>query len=230
MTRSKLIHYVPERWAEALRAYRRQVQFRDAGVVFIHVPKAAGTSITDAIYGRFLGHFELIDVLRTGGKDILALPRFSVVRNPWDRLLSAYRFARAGGGSVARVKKDDDTVVNVTIRFPERYQGEDCSSFDCFVAEWLDGRKLDKLDSVFRPQSDYLCDREGKISVDHLGRVEDLRTTERWLRDALRRDIAIPHMNRTGQLVDYRTHYSPETRAIVERLYARDIELLGYDF
>lgn len=230
MAEAKLIHYVPERWAETLRAYRRQRQFRDAGIVFIHVPKAAGTSITDAIYGRFLGHFELVDVLRTGSKDVLTLPRFSVVRNPWDRLLSAYRFARAGKGSVARVKEGDDTVVDVTIRFPERYQGASCSSFDRFVAEWLDGRELSKLDSVFRPQSDYLVDRKGKIGVDHLGRVEDLKATEKWLCDVLRRRTAIPHMNSTGQKIDYRTQYSPETRAIVERLYARDIELLGYAF
>ena len=57
--------------------------FRDAGIVFIHVPKTAGVSITRAIYHRTVWcHFTLPQLLKYGDEDIVKLPRFAIVRNP----------------------------------------------------------------------------------------------------------------------------------------------------
>ena len=93
-----MVDLVSESWLQRLRAWRRRNDFRKAGVVLIHVPRTAGTSLALELYGRFVGHFSLADLCAVSAPDVLALPRFAIVRNPWDRLVSAWAFAKAGGG------------------------------------------------------------------------------------------------------------------------------------
>ncbi|GAH07415.1 unnamed protein product, partial [marine sediment metagenome] len=63
-----------------------------------HIPRNGGTSINNALYGRFMGHYTARDV-RFWAPDLFGrLPSFAVTRNPWARLLSAYRFAEKQSG------------------------------------------------------------------------------------------------------------------------------------
>jgi hypothetical protein len=201
---------------------RRAKYWRRAGIVFIHVPKAAGTSINEALYGRFIGHPHALDVRRWAPADIKALPSFSVVRNPWDRLVSAWRFARQGHG------------VGETYRAgmwqPARYQVPEFESFERFVREWLEPRDVRRLDGVFQPQSMFLCDRSGHILVDHVGQLEDLKPTYAFIAEHAGAAPAIGRANRSGQEFDYRTLYTPELAALVGEIYREDAERFGYRF
>src|SRR5690242_8686296 len=66
--------------------------------IFVHVPKAAGVSIARALYGDLgMGHMTLAEyrtVFRQRAFDKMF--KFAFVRNPFDRLHSAYHFLRAG--------------------------------------------------------------------------------------------------------------------------------------
>ena len=84
-------------WFETLRAYRARNNFRRAGVAFVHVPRAAGLSISRTLYNRDIFHFSASQMRRVLPADVLNLPRFAIVRNPWDRTVSAYHFATQGG-------------------------------------------------------------------------------------------------------------------------------------
>jgi hypothetical protein len=97
------------------------------------------------------------------------------------------------------------------------------------VNEWLAAQRLESLDVVFRQQSDYIVDREGTLSFDHVGRFENLADTISWLSGHLGRDLALPHTNHSDA-GDYRQLYTPQLRKRVAEIYARDVELLGYDF
>jgi chondroitin 4-sulfotransferase 11 len=214
---------VPETLLQRIRAYRRGRQFSKAGVTMVHVPRSAGTSLAASIYGTFLGHFTLQDLLSVSPARILALPRFTVVRNPWSRAVSAWSFARAGGGL------EPAGELRVRIAHPERYQGSEFASFERFVNDWLARQRLERLDGVFRLQTDYILDRDGKLALDHVGRFEQLPETIAWLSDRLGRKLVPPHANRS-EVADYRSYYTPSLRDRVAAIYARDIELLGYDF
>ena len=78
-------------------------RYMAAGVVFVHVPKAAGTSVATATIGRRAGHFTAAEIRAAMGPAFDRMFTFSVVRNPMDRLASAYRFARRGGGDSGAV-------------------------------------------------------------------------------------------------------------------------------
>lgn len=206
----------------ALLVRRRARYWLQAGIVFIHVPRAAGTSFNEALYGRFMGHPRASDLRRWAPAAVRALPSFSVTRNPWDRLFSAYRFARRGGG------------VGETYRAgmwrPQRYQGPEFESFDRFVREWLAPRDVTRLDGVFQPQWLFLCDADKKLLVDHAGRLDDLGPTYAFIEQHVGRAPPLAHANRSGEPADYRDQYSRALAKLVGDIYADDVRLFGYDF
>lgn len=192
--------------------------FRDAGIVFIHVPKTAGMSIARAIYHRTVWcHFTLPQLLKRGDDDILELPRFTIVRNPWDRAVSAYHFAKMGtipGGA--------------QMQHPEHYRGQAFETFETFVREYLGVYDVWKLDGVFRPQSYYLGP-PGRGNFDYIGDFDYMPETEQWLSKTLGRPIRLTHSNATDR-AKYRTYYSRTTRNIVAEVYRCDIDRFGFQF
>lgn len=203
---------------------RRASLFEEAGIVFVHVPKNAGTSISAAIYGRFVGHVWASDLDRWGGPRLRALPRFSVVRNPWDRCLSAYFFATTDRSSEKgrRLQK---------ISRPERFRSPEFSSFDSFVTNWLAHQDLNRVDQVFRPQVQFLKNLEGKVEMDFIGRVEQLNEVADRLSGLLCRPVQIGHKNKTAKSSrNYRDYYSDSLSDLVGRIYAEDIETFKYEF
>ncbi|MDT9598891.1 sulfotransferase family 2 domain-containing protein [Sphingosinicella rhizophila] len=213
--------HLPEELRRAVLVRRRARLWLRAGIVFVHVPKAAGTSINLALYGRFVGHPHASDICRWAPSEVRALPLFSVVRNPWDRLVSAYRFVRRGvgiGEARAGIWKS------------ERYQVPEFRSFEIFVKDWLARRDIVRLDGVFRPQWLFVCDSDRKPLPEHIGRLEDLAPTYDFIRQNLGAAPHFAHTNLSGEAVDYRKLYTPDLVRQVGDLYAEDISIFRYDF
>jgi hypothetical protein len=170
------------------------------------------------LYNRFIGHFPLTAIEAVGDAALLALPRFAVVRDPWERLASAYRFAAGGGGEGKLGALPATHIVRAV---------SDAGSFERFVKDWLSQRDINIVDGLFRPQSYYLRSAAAHLEFDHLGRIEDLHQTELWLGERLGCAITLPHSNAaSGQISPVR--YDAEMIDIVARIYAADIALLGY--
>ena len=99
VVRQTLLPLMPARLRHWLIAQNRQPLFdcfRKAGLVYVHVPRTGGTSISEAIFDSWIDHFTIREQLATLPADVLAMPRFTVVRNPWERALSSWSFARLG--------------------------------------------------------------------------------------------------------------------------------------
>jgi chondroitin 4-sulfotransferase 11 len=219
--RQTVVRLLPEDMLERRRVKLRAEVFRKAGVVFVHVPRSAGTSVTDVVFGRFIGHFRIEQVLKCSPPDILQLPRFTIMRNPWDRAVSAYEFARAGGGVGGERM--------IRIARPELYAGPEFSSFERFVKAFLAQKDLCRIDGVFRPQVYYAADSAGNLPFDHVGVFEKIEQTEQWLADTLGRPISFPRYNATKRTA-YRQYYDAELRNIVGDLYASDVKAIGAEF
>jgi hypothetical protein len=202
-----------------LNLYHRYFFWNKHKCVYIHVPKAAGTSINLAIYGRTLGHYSAIEIQSKFPKLFRDSFTFALVRNPWDRIYSAYKFARVG------------KTESMGVRNPEKYQVEEFNSFESFVVNWLKFKDVESLDFIFQPQFKFVCDENGNLMIDFVGKLEKLDEDMNFVKKKLNTHFNLSHSNKTYKLSNYQDAYkTQEMIDIVRDLYSKDIELFGYDF
>jgi hypothetical protein len=65
--------------------------------IFIHIPKAAGTSVALTLFGEPSRHVPWFEYYQANPRKFRKYFKFAFVRNPWDRLVSSYFFLRKGG-------------------------------------------------------------------------------------------------------------------------------------
>lgn len=202
-----------------INIYRRYFSWRKFGCIYIHIPKAAGTSINKAIYGKTLGHYKAQEIKSKFPSLYEKSFVFSFVRNPWDRVASAYRFVKSGGTSTMRVYK------------PEQYRRPEFDSFEKFVLEWLPKQDLSKVDVVFQPQSFFVCDKHDDISVDYLGKIENIASDIENVSAKVGYYINLKRENSTGTPKDYRELYKNDDmiRQVYD-IYKSDVDAFDYSF
>ncbi|WP_336959444.1 sulfotransferase family 2 domain-containing protein [Sphingobium aquiterrae] len=162
----------------------RLAGIRDAGALFIHIPKNAGMSVSNALYGLQVKHAS-VRYYDCVAPDLLdSLPSFALIRDPRERFLSAWRYGRAGGTAHNRV----------SMPFRPVYMA--FSSIDAALDHLESVRSIYAVDHIFRPQSWYITDREGEIMVDRLFLLSDMARASAAMPHLL--PAAIPHLNRTA--------------------------------
>jgi hypothetical protein len=205
---------LPENARIPLDILRRCHRWKKEGVLFIHVPKAAGVSVNQAIYGRPLGHFYAKDIKRICPKIFINTFSFSVVRNPVNRLYSAYSFSRQGGTSVMGMSNPDFYINN-----------PDFTSFEKFVTNWLKKQDLSKIDGIFRPQYLYLFDDSKNLLVDKFYKLEGVERNFDEISEKIGKPFILDHHNKSDRK---NIEISDELRATIYEIYKQDFELLDY--
>lgn len=207
--------------------------------IFVHIPKTAGLSVTDAFgkYGRPRGrsisrsisrrlpfqespstaHFR---VHEPASKMVQKLTRpvfdeflsFSVIRNPFEHAVSHYEYMKQ-----FRIK----STANKVAKMP-------------FV-EYLTYRQGTPIwnDTIFAKmpsQSYYLTDTSGALLVDRLIRFENLSPElEQLSVDLTLPEFSLRHVNKTKATKrPTASYYNPETEDLVRSIYAPDFDLLDY--
>lgn len=187
------------------------------GVLFIHIPKSAGTTICSELYGRRIGHYRYLDWVDLSSGDFMEnVKTFTVVRNPVARLESAYRFV-INGSKMGSVKNRESYLEDDRFR-----------SFDAFVQEWLVNQDLNTCDVIFRPQSFFVCDNENKILVDEIFKIEKPEEVEKYLSRILNREVKLHKLNATSNYEYKNVDCSEKTLELINRLYVKDFELFKY--
>ena len=194
--------------------------------LFVHIPKAGGVSVYNSLfapasgqdYVKSVGHHSIRDYeLIFGRKAVQTYFTFTVVRNPWARVLSAYQFLRRGG-----FHQQDAA-------WAERHLSQ-FSSFDEFVAQWLTPPNIYRA-LHFVPQHEFLRSRSGQLNLDFVGRLETIQADFDSIKEKIGIDCDIRHLNKSkSKPHHYRQSYTARSRHIVEQIYRTDIETFGYDF
>jgi hypothetical protein len=190
--------------------------------IFVHIPKAAGSSIKQALNLRGSGHPPWTLFARQYPKQWNEYLTFTVVRNPWDRVVSAFAYAKMERSywHDAKMQPHPDY---------ELLKGMGFQEFCGFLKQ--NARQL-QHESWF-PQYLWVTEeRDRKIAtvVRRVLRYENLDEHFPMLKAELGiSDVALPHVNKSdrGSYLDY---YDAESAQIVADLYEMDIKLFGYEF
>lgn len=190
--------------------------YDDKACVFVHIPKTAGLSLCRGLFDTdAVGHMPLHYYQRAlGDHKYKHYFKFSFVRNPWDRAYSAYNYLLRGGVS----KKD--LVWRETFSL--------YSDFNDFVANWMDEDNI-KLVLHFMPQIFFLKNAQGVVDFDFIGRFEDLEDDYAKIQERIGGE-ALKMINKSSSSLSYRDVYTKDSIDKIRQLYARDIDVLGYDF
>lgn len=230
--------------------------------IFVHIPKTGGTSVEDAFRDdlgiplekqgllflganpdrrkgpRRLSHFSASELLSSGyisKEQFDSYFKFSFVRDPWDRVVSTYKYLRVGG------------------------------EFKRFACDVLPNSlmKSSYYGYFVRPQYEYLYDGEGNCLVDFTGRFERLEEDFDTVREKLALETELPHKNQhvspriplasrfrqaalgalalnpahvvaafgTKQVRPRpRDYFDRESAEAVGEIYKRDADTFGYEF
>lgn len=207
--------------------------------IFVHIPKCAGISVGRSLFGEYGGsHLGIPTYQMIYSKaEFDAYFKFAFVRNPWDRVLSAYRYMGAvysryvdEYGTVPRPESYADASEDLRTKLSTKFEVNTYDDFEAFVTDWITPQNL-RVHEHFRPQHRFVCSPDGKLQLDYVARYETIESDLAKIGERLGIDASLGHDNRTdGEVVDYRDHYTPRTRTIVEQQYARDIKLFDYSF
>lgn len=192
--------------------------FQEKRCIFVHIPKTGGMSLASGLFGEFPYHYPAWQYRIIYGSRLFdEYFKFAIVRNPWDRLYSAYSFLESGGWN-----RDDARFFDENLA---RYDG-----FNDFVSRWLNETNIYSY-IHFAPQHHFVFSRKGSLQIDHLGYFESLGDEYSYVADRLGvDDRTLPHLNKTDRKHGYRQAYNDTSIAKVSDLYGEDVSLFGYEF
>ncbi len=201
---------------------------RSKKAIYVHIPKTAGTAITMQFYQR--GWIDPVDWERWYRnndhksaifiRDAIDEQRlygdlrwsdfhtFTVVRNPFDRAISFWNYKKRSKGQVHHKEA-------LALSFPEFVQ----HMHGVFPGDFPD-------------QATWVLDEHGGVMLDQVIKLEDLNGAWLALCDHLGvTGTPLKEINRThGPFYDHDAYYDETSRALIEDMYARDLELFDYEY
>jgi chondroitin 4-sulfotransferase 11 len=213
------------RWTARKRSPLTQWNYHHE-TIFIHIPKTAGLSIYE-----MLGMDQPYDThapvsgYRVADRALFEKAfKFAVVRNPWDRVVSAFHYLKYKPISPndARWSQDEwwsERYLASINSFPEFLHALRVPKFRRFVLTWRH----------FIPQHYFLTTNKSGLLVNHLVRFEDLDKELQAIAWQIGAPISAAQRNVTEHKA-YQHYYSEADVRFVGAIYARDVELFGYTF
>lgn len=184
--------------------------------IFIHIPKCAGISICKSLLGNLGGgHLTIRDYQAAfTPHEFVNFFKFTIVRNPWDRLVSAYNFLKRGGLN----ERDRLWAEENLARFTD---------FNEFVKNWVNRKNVFTY-YHFRPQTYYVSIRNKPI-LDYIGYMDRIKQDYEFIAKKINVTAPLQHINKSDHL-DYKKIYNSSSIEIVRKTYEDDIQIFGYTF
>jgi hypothetical protein len=154
---------------------------------------------------------------------------FCFVRNPFDRLVSAY-LSKIKDPPITEIsmnaKMKDGIPKNIAILDGNLKKG---MPFDQFIMRLTENPDIFNNEH-FAPQVSFL-NKTSWDSLNYLGRYETLQ--EDWKKiceEASLGEINLLHRNKSENRQHYNEYYDKYTRHVVENLYKQDLDAFGYSY
>jgi len=195
--------------------------------IFVHIPKTAGKSVLRFFDMSWQAHTDLAKYTRDLDTDVLQhYTTFTIVRNPWERMVSDYHFQKQKSTSDNKrlhLFNQDGTVRS----FREWLNVVMADPFKAEPSQW--GGAVSTGMHRWSPQLDWIS-LDGQINVDHVLRLEHLSKDFPRLCRALNLPPAELPCRNWKLHGHYSSYYDDVTRQMVADYYAKDIGAFGYEF
>jgi len=196
-----------------MRAFRGRIptSMRARNLIFVHVPRVAGTSISSALYGPSTTHHYSARYFRALDPAFFArADSFALLRDPFDHFASSFSFVLAQGARDCRLSKV----------FAE--QTAHVRTVDDYLS-FLDARDIFDLDFTMRPQSWFVADlKSGRPLVKNLFLYgEDGAAMAAYLRS--HGVASVPWLNRG---IRTPLTFDARQRARIRAIFAADFALI----
>ena len=198
---------------------------REHKIIFVHIPKTGGTSVEKLFDDSFYGwdekrslwkqHCSIYQMQSVYGIDIRSYYKFAIVRNPWDRAVSDYKWWTRPSSPFFNFLKN--TTLEDYLLIHNGYE------------------KINHLnDSTGRADHFYtqysFVEIDGRNCIDRIIRFENLQQDFNLVCDEVgERRQQLPHTNKTNRK-HYSEYYNQKTIDIVSQKYHKDIEYFDYQF
>jgi len=194
--------------------------------IFIHIPKTGGSSIEYAlkneitekiifdgkntkVFGELnnpirnsfnsLKHGTATELKRQYKDNFNSYYKFSVIRNPWDRLLSLYQW----------VNKCE----------------YDKSKFLKFLPQKIQNNNIDSTNKrSFWSLNKYLCDENDRLIVDYLISFDDIENGFYEINKKLNMNYKLDKINKSNLKLLYKDVMDDEVKKIIENYYKKEID------
>ena len=218
----------------------RNILIEKNKIIYFFIPKSGSTSIKvqlakelgmyndegipKGIHNPVQFPFPFADLkeLSTTYKDYF---KFTIVRNPWSRLVSCYK------NKIQPIGTNNSGMVNGVakplLESSSLFYGG--MSFDAFV-KTICSIKDCKSNAHFQSQLYQILNPSGHLKVDYIGKLETLEESLKEITHLSGLPFKqVPHLHKTKSK-PYWEFYTPELINKVRQRYQLDIEFLNYDF
>jgi hypothetical protein len=205
--------------------------------VFVSVPKTGSETIRQVLnpfsdikskfeppYDHHAKSKELREHFNKKGWDWNTYYKFAFVRNPWSLTVSLYFFQRDKVDEWSNMENPP-----TWDGFKENFdmfkrQMDRCPTFEDYV------NMLNNCPHVHLQSEWMTANNSNKNIIDYVGRFENLQEDFDLICDKIGiPQQQLPRKNKSKHK-HYTEYYDDETRQIVEKLHAKDIEMFGYEF
>lgn len=199
---------LPYTWrVKGVKAVSRIHQRFFEDFVFIHINKCGGTSLERALGIPFLDH-DMASERRAflGEKEWNKRFKLTLVRHPYDRVISHYLYER---------RDEDVTEEQLHRDFPA----------------WLDRWEKANANGPIRwdaPMRDWITDAQGNILVDKFYKLENINEAVDDIARATGRSMTLHHIKAKKQNADRKSFLTQDVKDRIFQTHRVDFETFGY--
>lgn len=185
-------------------------------LIFVHIPKNAGTSLEKQLNMRATGHKSWEIYRNFYSREWNSYTSFAIVRNPLDRLVSNYEYAKMeksywhsnDGKSI--YGKHPDYELCIKHSFKE-------------IVDLLMSKPMLFKHEGWKPQHIWICDKDFNIKVHHVIKYEEMNDKLKELNICEK----LQTLN-TSERKEYSLYYNDDLNKKVRSIYEIDFRLFYY--
>lgn len=202
---------------------------KDYNALFLHIPRTGGTSV-ERLFG-YMGGMETYDESKGMNQDHRTAKevkpllgtlwdscfKFTIVRNPWDKMASMYYY-----------RLNSPFYNSVPNEWENQYRKKhgDNPTFERWLErlEWANNKV--RLTGCFDQLNYITVDKE--VVCDLIIDFSNMNEGWQQLKNMLNCDMDLPHLNKSKNKKSYKALYNSKTDSIIKKRFAKDIEYFGY--